>query len=353
MGEFCLGEDGASIQRWKGLTSFAKNAAHDDIEALLRLALGSRQPPAADRLSSFQEAFRKVDPDFSTANNSRELQVLAACTLIYIAQTPGNNVAPGAALAMATSSVESHRKNTLPGDLLEIAQEALRNLSIGMARRPELPPSLGQEYKPLFEASVQKIKSQPDFTGTADALTMAGSATTRAINGIQGQSLAAFRALETRLNQQDEELQMLWWLLGGRSEDLDHTFHALPTKIRPLILGKELADHTLIPPGPPSVRALLSRAGLEGKAKIKLVAAVGACPANWLKSLAVPEIASPVTQPIHFAIVRQLETGPGTDWVPGWAAATDLSKDISFTPLTLAELFYRERLLTRLYEVPR
>lgn len=350
MNEFRLGDGNASIlQRWKGLVSFADNADHDDIEALVRLALASRQSAQLDRLNAFQEAFRTDDPAFSVASNSRELQVLAACCLIHITQTTASDMAVVAALAVATACVDGQRKVTLPGDIRQLANDALRAVSIGTARRPGLPPQTGQQYKAIFETAVQKLRNQQDWNGTIDALTQAGSMTTATINQIQTRTLAALRALETRLNQQDEELQMLWWLIGDRSEELDCAFEAVPADIRPLVLGNELAGHTLLPPGPPSVRALLSRAKLGGKGKVGLVAAIAGCSEDWLKNLVVSQHTSPVTQPIHFAILRQLETGPGTDWVAGWAAATDLPREIAFSPLTLAELFYRERLLTHLY----
>ncbi|MOA64383.1 hypothetical protein D3C78_1904110 [compost metagenome] len=54
---------------------------------------------------------------------------------------------------------------------------------------------------------------------------------------------------------------------------------------------------------------------------------------------------SPVSTPLHFAIKRQLETGPGEAWVAGWAAATGIDAQYALPGLTLGELFYRERLL--------
>jgi hypothetical protein len=54
---------------------------------------------------------------------------------------------------------------------------------------------------------------------------------------------------------------------------------------------------------------------------------------------------SPLSTPLHAAIKRQLETGAGEAWVPGWAASTDVDATHTLPSLILGELFYRERLL--------
>jgi hypothetical protein len=346
--EFQLGEGSELLnQRWHAISSFADTAEGSDVEALVRLAIGSRQAPSPDWIASLEGAFREEYPVFTASSNARELQVLAACCLLHIGQDPNNDAANFAALASATASVAGQRKLSLPGDLLQAANEALRSLYLSAARRPKL--AAGSQYKSLFEAAVQKAKGQQDIATLIEALAQAGAAATLAVNQNQAKTQLVVEALACRLDQQDEELQMLWWLIGERSEDLDCTFGEIADAARPLVLAKELASHTLLPPGPPTVRALLSRAKLVGNGKVAVVDAVAAAPFEWLKSHVASQAASPVTQPLHFAIARQLETGPGKAWVAGWAAATDLPQDIALPHLTLAELFYRECLLTRMF----
>jgi hypothetical protein len=64
---------------------------------------------------------------------------------------------------------------------------------------------------------------------------------------------------------QDEELNVLWWLHGGHSELAKVPFGELPVAQRPLVLAAELSDLSTILPGPPSLAALLSRAGRRTK----------------------------------------------------------------------------------------
>lgn len=347
MKEFQLGEGSETlIQRWRATCSFADSADGADVEALVRLAIGSRHVPTSDWIDSLEETFREDYPAFTASTNARELQVLAACCLFRISQDPNNESANISALASATGSVAGLRKLTLPCDLPQAANDALKSLYLSAAHRPKLVA--GVQYKPLFDKAVEKAKGQQDVPTLIEALALAGSAATSAVNQNQSKTQSIVEALARRLDQQDEELQMLWWLISERSEELNCAFGDIADAARPLVLANELARHTLLPPGPPTVRALLSRAKLTGKGKVAVVDAVATAPLEWLKAYVAPQAASPVTQPLHLAIERQLETGPGKSWVAGWAAATDLPQDAALPRLTLAELFYRERLLTRL-----
>lgn len=346
MREFRLGQDNAPslAQRWTGVAAVTKFAQNDEIEALARLALKSRHQPAASVLEKIVGAFANEDSDFTAAKNARELEVLAAITLVHLSQMLDDPIAPTAALAITTALVGGARTPQLPLDLGKLGEHALKNLSVNRSRRPFVtkPPA---SAKLSFEPAAAKARAQFDAATLGDAFTLAGTAASDALNAVQAKNAAAISALTTRLRQQDEELQMLWWLIGGRSEFLACDFDDVQSAIQPLVFAKELAEHTELPPGPASLRAILSRAGVGDREQLVLPAAIGACKMEWLSALVKDKAASPITCPIHYAIQRQIETGPGMDWVPGWAAATELPKELALTPLALAELFYRERLL--------
>ena len=115
-----------------------------------------------------------------------------------------------------------------------------------------------------------------------------------------------------------------------------------------LSLGKSWWDNTGLLPGPASVKALLSRAGLKDRKKVILSTAINAADQQWLQTFMAEIEPSSVSTPIHFGIKRQLETGPNREaWIAGWAATADIAENVAVSPLTLAQLFYRERLLIR------
>ena len=138
---------------------------------------------------------------------------------------------------------------------------------------------------------------------------------------------------------------MLWWFLGGRSNDLNCEFAEIPPAAQPLVLGKELADETYILPGLRTVRPLMARAGLNEKTKLSLPDVINGAPVGWLKQRMDDSSPSPVTQPIHFAISRRLEVEDEKSWVQAWAGTSGIKATQKFNVLELGELFYREQLL--------
>ena len=149
---------------------------------------------------------------------------------------------------------------------------------------------------------------------------------------------------------QDEELQMLWWVFGGRSAEMECAFDAIHLDAQSLILAADLAGMTKFLPGPMSAKAILSRSGLKERKRCTIPAAVNACDSGWLNRQVEGREISPVMQPIHFAIKRKLETGDDTSWVAGWSGAIGIEAAHAMSALTLGNLFYRERLIARFTE---
>jgi hypothetical protein len=203
--------------------------------------------------------------------------------------------------------------------------------------------------KVAFDQSSAAVKATWSAEGAAQGFTLSAEATSAALAEVVGivKSLASsatdFAAI------QDEELQMLWWLFGGRSTDMDRAFDAIDANAQPLVLAAELAGMTKFLPGPVSTKAILSRAGVkEGECTVP--ATVNACDAQWLARLVEGREPSPITQPIHFAVKRKLETGDDNSWVAGWSGVVGIDAGHALPALTLANLFYRERLLAQFAE---
>jgi hypothetical protein len=156
--------------------------------------------------------------------------------------------------------------------------------------------------------------------------------------------------VERLLKLQDEELQMLWWLVGEMSWEFDKAFNSLPIDSKPLVLAKELAGMTNFIPGPVSLKPLLSRAGITKKKKLTIPEAINSCDESWLNGITTGLNPSSLTLPIHFAIIRKVETGEKEAWIPGWAASTKIEATRKLSSLDLGYLFYLERLLVRFFK---
>ena len=164
------------------------------------------------------------------------------------------------------------------------------------------------------------------------------------ISDMIGKVNAAIGEVENFIAIQDEELQLLWWLFGGRSETLDRPFAEVPADAQPIVLAAEVAKATQFMPGPASAKPILSRAGLKERKKTAVVVAVNACERDFLGKLVKDVEPSPVTRPLHFAIHRKLEVGDDTSWPAAWSAITGIDADLAVAGVELGNLFYRERL---------
>ena len=159
---------------------------------------------------------------------------------------------------------------------------------------------------------------------------------------VAGQNRVAAN-LHRQISLDQEELQMLWWVLGGYSRSLDKPFSEIDTLIKPFALAHELGKMTDVSPGPTSIRAMLSRVGI-GREELRLVDVVNAVDCDWAETASNSKLVSPATTPIHFALEQRAELGSSDTWQAGWSTLTGLAIDVSLPSILLAELFYREHL---------
>ncbi|RMP27380.1 GTPase-associated system all-helical protein GASH [Pseudomonas coronafaciens] len=340
-----LGESSHRRQaRWKGIVELVDNADEQILEALVRLAFQTRSQASQSSVLSIRQYFKDADDAFEMDGNDRELQILAASSLAVLMETPDAQESDRAALVVTTASVAGGRMADLPMDLAALGEHAICRLGESRRKRPSLIPS-SDPPKFDFEKSVTKISEQPDWDGVAQAFTQAAESTRSALRMLAIRHAQSMTKAQNFIRIQDEELQMLWWLIGERSDHYNCAFDAIPSEAQPFVLASELADATAMLPGPRSIKSILSRAGLKERKKILVTAAVNGPDERCLRRLMNDVDPSPVTTPLHFAIMRQLETGAGDAWIPGWSAATEISAHHSLSKLIIGELFYRERLL--------
>ncbi|MBA4316212.1 MAG: GTPase-associated system all-helical protein GASH [Limnobacter sp.] len=331
--------------RWDAVCELRDKADFALVEALIRLAFKTRQLPTSGSLQLMRDVITEQDETFPAQGNDREMQILAGASLAVIMEDEGD-VACCAALAVTTTCIAGGRRADLPMDLNGLAENALIRLANGNRNRPDIATyAEGKMSKVDFAKVVTKVREQPNAEGFAQAFTLLEESM-RSVLGFSAKRQAeAVNAIHEFIQIQDEELQMLWWLIGQRSWDYDCVFEAVPSDAQPLVLGSELADATKVLPGPPSVKALLSRAGIKEKKKITIPVAINSAKQEWLREKIGENNPSPVTTPLHDACRRQLETGNGDAWIAGWVATTGISESLTVPLLTLGTLFYRERLL--------
>jgi hypothetical protein len=340
-----ISTDGAQRSlRWTGVEQFVGSSTKTRIEMLTRLVFNTKPPAGghqqddlAAELTAFHKAFSDADP--SIEQGARQDQILAAATLMQYFAT--RSTAAMAAMAVITTACNGARNVTLPIDLMTAAENALSQFAASQRKRPDLgkveieAPELDYE----LDFSSAQVNEPTTFEGVFEQL---AKAVDQALADVVAKFNASTKLLIDASKKADEELDMLSWVLGQRALLPDQSFADIPVDQKPLVFARDLASLTTIYPGPNPVPELLARAGVNSTGDLRIVDAVNAVTDDWTAAALKNRKPSPATSPIHFALMKRQETGRGDGWHAGWAAITGIDIGAAMSPMTLAELFYRE-----------
>jgi hypothetical protein len=259
--------------------------------------------PVPDGTDWFRSAFAETDDSFSMLDNKREVAVLAAC-LLEAAIEDGHVMAAVATLATAAAG---NRRPLVRPELLEHASQALLAQEISN-RRTELANLTGQEALPSLTKEAANLR---------------------------------------------EEVDILWWFVGGWSQALQCPFGDLNPSLVPVIAGLDLAYLTRGPKGPAAAPAILQRLLTAGRkrrvGKVTIQGAVDALSPDLFERLQLREELKRVPDicPVLTAFSRAHEIGASPVWHNPFRTASRLEPTSAFQPLALAMQAYRETLLLK------
>ncbi len=344
--QFQLSDDAGQRQaRLQGVTELAKDANSEMVEALVRLAFGTKRTASPQLIAKIREAFSNADANFRHSGNNLELQVLAAACLVQIMEVGPSS--SRAALAITTAACGGARTVELPMDLVARAEITVHLRAEINRKRPGLSMKFSKLQNLDFSTVQETVQSRPDWDSVIAAFGEMQTVLEKTFAELATQEEVMFEKVDSHLKIKDEELDMLWWLTGQRSTDLCCSFDAIQADAQPIVMGKEMADLTTLQPGPVSLKGLLSRAGLKERKKIALTTSTKAVSAEWSKSFLNDGEYSPVTMPLHFALQRRLENDAGDEWISNWSSVTGIDANFAMSSLELGIVFYRERILAR------
>ena len=332
--------------RWKAVVAMAANANYWRVEVLVRLAFAAKDPGGHknEKLATAYEtvvaALRSGGQEFDPAKSAREMQVLAAAALVRLFATSAD-----AALAVTTASFRDLREPQLPMQLATLAARALAALTAKHHARPDIASFKVAAPEIDYDSEAEVAEGEAELT-TKEQLNALRDAANEALATIANRQNEVTQAMARRTQLGEEELQMLWWLVGGHSVTQDRPFAKIAAAAQPLILANELGEMTNASPGPATIRALLAKAGVGSKG-VSVRDAANAVDLDWARRVSSSSTVSPLTTPLHFALEKRAEVGDDTAWQAGWAALTGLAMDLSMPADQLAELFYREHLFLR------
>jgi GTPase-associated system helical domain len=306
--------------RWKGVSSLAQATDPKSVETMLSLLLRTRSRPDSESMASLRAHFKAADDLFDMSDNDRELEILCGATLATVLDGAGD-AAGRAALATSVAFFSGARKADFPLDLAAAAEVAVARISDERRIRPNVSLLANIGRTGLDQETIDKIKQSFSHDTVIAAFQVMAKFSNGMMDDVVRKANAAIGEIEDFIAIQDEELQLLWWLFGGRSKTMDRPFGKVPANAQPMVLAAEIAEATQFLPGPDSVKPILSRARLKEREKTTAAAAINACEEvllrKWLENLKP----SPVTQPLHFAIHRKLEAGDDASWVQATSAS--------------------------------
>lgn len=345
-------------KRSQGIEQLGVEIKYDSVLDIVRLSRGEYVPPTF--LNSVIEAFAQFDLTFPRRDNTVEVQVLAGCVIAYLLKGKPSSKSDVAALASVTSDFFSIRRQTIIPDFLEMAQLYLRAEGDRVRQLADIDSTSSAPQKTISQKEINIAKeavtqgfSAASVVGVVDTLISEITQGRATISEFLNVLVKANSGLKGNQEILQEESNILWWLLGETSRDLDQHVSALPLPAASIIIAKELSDHTFLQPGPVSAKHLLNKMLSIGRKRLSdttLHEATNLAPRDWREKW-LPSISAVVLDlcPVMLATSNSLSTNGADDWLPIYEkamgnnakekiSATDLAFQV-YLECTLASIF--------------
>jgi hypothetical protein len=298
----------------------------------------------------FRDSFGETDTSFSLIDNAREASVLAA-GLLESAASDGKVYA---ALATLTTAAGGLREPKVRHDLIDVMRFAIRDKAVEASNQPPTDPkkiTLPAQSKVLTE--IEALLQSPELGKASNLLKQVNEEAAANVKTLTNQVFGVAVSLSAEVQKLREEMEMLWWHVGGWSRLLDKPFSAFDAGIAAVLAGIDMADMSRSATGPAATPAILHRtlvATIKGTtSKIAIQDVIDAFPQDQLDRLKLADnlVNVPEICPVLTAFLKAKEIGAGPAWHAAYARATGLEAGSRFSPLDLAVQAYRERLLLR------
>ncbi len=347
--------------RFQGIETIVGSIDAKEVLELVRLLFSL---PLRDKTfnEKFTEAFRSADATFPMRNNQKELSVLAGATIAKMLDEV-NKWDNLAALTTLCASFLPYRSGPPLNDIIFEAREYLLSSSARLRTNLEFSsielPSL--KIKNLKNTLNQHLEScdpnnlqQKTLIEPLVNYIIQTAATVSEF--MKSTSIAADSNCKS-FNLLSEELNILWWVFGEFSKDLEQRMSDVPFPAACLVAGKELADLVITLPGPLAPKAFLSKMIGAGRtdqpSKIQLKDAINQLPKQfrekWIKEKDID-----ITQsicPVHLGANFSLSTDGDDDWWPPYRKMTGIDISHEVNPSDLSFQVYRESLLLGKFKI--
>lgn len=314
---------------------------------LIRIYFGLRVPQGTEW---FRSAFAETDVSFSLIDNEREAAVLAAGLLE--AAVEDGTLYP--AFGVLTATVGGVRTPLVRQDLVASMRRKIQEQALNTRNSDYINPlTINVPAKSKLGSELAALSAAPDAAKTATLLKQVSEEFTSTSKTLAEQITDGFNSITSHITTLREEVELLWWHVGGWSRLLERPFSELSAGLAAVLAGIDVAELSRSDTGAAAAAALLQRTlavgrnGALNNVSIREVAdtldeqQLGRI---WLppKLGDVPDIC-----PVLTALAKAKEIGRGPAWHGAFQKASGIDVDVSLTPLEMAVQVYRERLLLR------
>ena len=313
---------------------------------LTRLYFGLPVPGGTDWFCAF---FVKNDPSFTMFDNQREAAVLSVC-LLMAALHQGKAFA---GLAPLAASAAGNRSPVVRPDFLEEAKRALHQRAV--ASRVGVVSDF-QEISARTESKVSvaaaALAQAGDWAKAAELFNQVSEESSQGLQDLSAQLNALHAPLLAEIRDLREEVDILWWYLGGWSRVLERPFVELEPALAAAMAGFDLARLTKSDVGPAAAPAILQRLISGGRgsgvSNVTIKDAADAFPAEKFGLLDLGDGLNKLADicPVLTGFLKAFEAGVPDVWHGAFRKAVQLEPTAAFHPLQLAMQVYRETLLT-------
>lgn len=294
----------------------------------------------------FRAAFAEADQSFTLVDNEREVTVLAGC-LLSGAIDRGD---VGAILGVLAGAAGEQRTPTVLLGLVPTAREVADALAVSTREATLVKKPFTQKPRGAYSTLADALATAGDWPKASELMKTLGDEAFEGTKNSLSQSNAAIPPLVTAVEVLQEQVNILWWLIGGYSRALDVPFPTLIPGLAGIMAGLDAASLSVSPIGPIATPALVGRLlGSVLETETSLADAVDHFPRNRFDNLALGNKLASVSDlcPVLGALQRARDVGPSPSWVASYTATTKLDPAARLKVRALSTQTYVEALFLK------
>lgn len=299
-------------------------------------------PPDSDAAAWLGDILAGNDPTFRIDIDVEEAARIATLLLKQrlVASYNGTPViVHAAAFAGKRQTVDSH-------GLSLSARQALANLVRRRGSSVSKPDVASGKASSMADM-IRKFADEADATTDVQVFEAAVADYRNQIKQVVLSTNTAIEATWAENRRLAEEVDLLWWHIGGQSYSLNRDIGDIPPPLRPIAIGMDIGEMVSAAPGPYGTYGIIRKAlGELAEEKFKLSDAVKEL-SNDYDGLISKSVSRYAVAPIHGAVGEVLLDGTAVV-AAQFKRLTGLSFDIKLSGFDLAVQAYHERMLSKL-----